>query len=190
MSGPHGLITGLKLGGLVLSLGLDTLAVSVGLGTAQVQGRERWRATLTFAVFEATMPLVGLLLGARISSAVGGMAAILGLVALLAIGAWMVGESLAREEHVASRVSSWGGLLLAAISVSLDELAVGFSLGLLSVPVVPAVILIGVQAFVFSLAGVSFGHRISDELADRGEMVAGLGLCGLALVLLTVRAVG
>jgi putative Mn2+ efflux pump MntP len=66
----------------------------------------------------------------------------------------------------------------------MDELAVGFSMGTLGLPIIPAVIVIASQAFVLTFAGTALGNRIGERLTERAELVAGCVLCGLALVLL------
>ena len=53
----------LKLIALVLPLGLDTFGVALALGIAGLPGDQRVRVALSFASFEAAMPLVGVALG-------------------------------------------------------------------------------------------------------------------------------
>src|SRR5947209_7804759 len=107
------------------------------------------RISLLLSCFEAGMPLVGLLLGRAAGHAIGSLADYLaiGVLALVGIG-MLVGGEEAEERRVAG-LSQARGLALVGLglSVSLDELAMGFSLGLLHVPVWLAVVLFGAQAF-------------------------------------------
>lgn len=176
--------TGIKLALLVLSLGLDTFAVAVALGISGIGRRSRLRVGLSFALFEGLMPLVGFFLGAAVSHAEAKIATIAGIVVLFGVGAWMIWESLSDEDDDReTAVESFGGLVLTSLSVSMDELAVGFSMGALGLPVGLAVALIAAQAFLITLLGTSLGNRIGERVAERGETVAGVVLCGLALVL-------
>jgi putative Mn2+ efflux pump MntP len=49
-------------------------------------------------------------------------------------------------------------LLTVAVSVSLDELAVGFSFGLPHIPILLAVALIALQAFILTLVGTTLAR--------------------------------
>lgn len=173
--------TALKLAALVLSLGLDTLAVAIALGISGLGGQRRVQAALTFASFEGGMPLVGFLLGRAAGQLLGRLAADLGLVVLFGVGVWMIVEGLRGEEEV--RVASTGSLLLTGLAVSLDELAIGFSMGSLALPVPLTVLLIAAQAFLLTLLGSILGRRLGEELAERAELAAGVVLAALAVVL-------
>ncbi len=175
--------TAIKLALLVLSLGLDTLAVSVALGISGIGRRNRLRVGLSFALFEGLMPLIGFLGGRSVSGMAGDAASIAGIVVLFGVGAWMIWESLAVDEEREMAVDSPRGLVLTSLSVSMDELAVGFSMGALGLPILLTVILIAAQAFLMTLVGTAAGNRIGGRIAEHGETVAGLVLCGLALVL-------
>src|ERR1700760_163455 len=48
---------------VAVSLGLSNFAAAVGLGVAGVDRRTRVRVGVTFGIFEAGMPIVGLLIG-------------------------------------------------------------------------------------------------------------------------------
>jgi putative Mn2+ efflux pump MntP len=72
----------------------------------------------------------------------------------------------------------------------MDELAVGFSMGALGLPIVLTVVLIAAQAFIITVLGTMAGNRIGVQLAERGETVAGVVLCGLALALAAQRITG
>jgi putative Mn2+ efflux pump MntP len=172
----------------VLPLGLDTFAVSAALGMRGVPSRQRLRVSLVMAGFEMAMPLVGLLLGRALAHLVGGAADDVAIGVLVLVGAWM----LLHEDDEADRVGELAnihGLVLLAlgISISLDELAVGFTIGLLHLSPWRAVVLIGAQAFVFSQVGLRLGTRLSETVRERAEQVAGLALLGLALLLVVEK---
>ncbi len=80
-------------------------------------------------------------------------------------------------------------LVLLGLSVSLDELAIGFTLGLLRVPVLPVVILVGVQAIVVSQIGLTIGFLLPERLRRGAGRLAGAVLAGLGFGLIVGTAV-
>jgi manganese efflux pump family protein len=178
----------LKLVALVLPLGLDTFAVAAALGVAGLPSHRRLRVSLLMAGFEAAMPLIGVALGAPLGRAIGSAADYLAVAVLLVFGMYTLLDR--DEEEVDARkpadVSGWGAVAL-GLSISLDELAIGFTLGLLRLPLVPVIVLIGVQAFVLSQLGLRLGTRLSARVREGAERVAGLVLIVLGIVLLTEK---
>jgi putative Mn2+ efflux pump MntP len=172
-----------------LSLGLDTLAVSIGLGLSGLGRRQQLRYGVSFAIAEGAMPLVGFLLGSVVAQAVGDVAAYLGIIVLLAVGAYTIREAMHAEVPELRHDSRWQ-LAVLALSVSLDELAIGFSLGLFGVPVAAAIAYIAAQAFAVTIAGIRLGARLGALLAERAELISGLALTGLGLVLLAEKLRG
>jgi len=178
---------------LFLSLGLDTLAVALGLGLGGLP-RSRWlRVGLTFALFEGAMPVVGLLVGHGLSRVLGHVAGYAAAVLLIVVGTLAIREALAGDEDDdGGKAQAVEGrqLLLTGLSVSLDELAVGFSLGVLRVPLGPALGYIAVQASAVTFLGLALGRRWGSRLGDRAELVSGAVLALLGGVLLTGEATG
>jgi manganese efflux pump family protein len=83
------------------------------------------------------------------------------------------------------------GLLGLALSISLDELAIGFSLGLgarddhgLVRPVV-IVAALAIQTLIVSQLGLVLGSRISDRFRERVEQLINPGLACLGCYLVT-----
>ena len=187
---------------LILSLGLDTFALSTALGVAPLPARTRLRLALTFATAEGLMPAVGLLLGRPLGDAIGTGAVYIAAVLLIGTGVWLPREGMEDDDDAddepggeAARIMSaamargWP-LLGIALSVSLDELAMGFSFGVLRVPVVPALGAIALQALVVSVIGQWIGRRVGAALGERAEMVAGVVLCLLGLAVGLGRLAG
>ena len=177
-----------KLIALVLPLGLDTFAVAAAIGMAGVSVRQRRRISVLFTAFEAGMPLVGLALGAPLGHAVGAVADYLAIGVLVGFGAYTLLAKDEEEQDISELVDARGTrALLLGLSISLDELAVGFTFGLLRLPVVPVIALIAVQTAVVSQLGLHLGNRISEHRRERAEQLAGVALLVLGLVLLVEK---
>ncbi len=179
----------LKLVLFVLPLGLDTFAVAAALGMRGLPPRQRLRVSLLMSGFEMAMPVVGLLLGHALGRLVGGAADYVAIGVLALLGLWMiVHEEEDEGERVAQLAGGQGLVLLAlGISISLDELAIGFTIGLLHLSLWLAVALIGAQAFLFAQIGMRLGARLSETLRERAEQAAGLALLGLAILLVVEK---
>ena len=168
----------------VLPLGLDTFAVSAALGMQRPQERDRLRISLVMTGFETAMPLVGLALGRALGAVVGSAADYVAIVVLASVGVWMLVHE-DDESESASQLASARGIVLVAIgiSISLDELAMGFTIGLLHLSIWLAVVLIGLQTIVVSQLGLRLGARISENARENTERLAGVALIGLAVLL-------
>jgi putative Mn2+ efflux pump MntP len=181
-----------KLLAFVLPLGLDSFAVAAALGARRPSGRQRWRLSALFVVFEAGMPLVGLAIGAPVAHLIGSAAEYVAAVVLAATGAWMIFSDDDNEKQAAGRLLSAGGwaAIVLGLSISLDELAIGFTIGLARLPVVWVIVAIGVQAFIASQLGFAVGVRIGEVWRERAERLAGLMLIllGAGLVVAKLRA--
>ena len=177
-----------KLIALILPLGLDTFAVSAALGALGVSGQHRLRISLLFAAFETGMPVIGLALGAPLGRAIGDTADYVAIAVLLAFGLYTWFGPGEDDERLSQLIQLRGAsALLLGTSISLDELAIGFTLGLLRLPATLVIGLIAVQAFILTQVGLRLGHRLSERLREGAERLAGIALIVLGLVLLTER---
>jgi putative Mn2+ efflux pump MntP len=174
----------LKMTALILSLGMDTLMMSMSLGFVQTKGKVK--IAITFACAEALMPFIGLLIGKGTGQFIGDWASLIGGVALLAVAVWLIFfEEEDDEEEKLERDLVGLTLILTALSISLDELAVGFSIGLVGVPIALTIILLALQAFTFTFVGLTFGSKLKPFLGEWAEQLAGivLGLLGIWILI-------
>jgi manganese efflux pump family protein len=169
-----------KIIALVLPLGLDTFATCAALAVGGLSAQRRMRTWMLFTAFEAGMPLVGLAIGRPLGSAIGSAANYVAIAVLLALAVHMLRET--EDERAHSALPHRGGLVTVALalSASLDELAIGFTLGLLRLPVLPVIALIAVQAFLISQLGMLVGERIGERVRSGAVRLAGAALLLLA----------
>lgn len=178
----------LKLFAFVLPLGVDSFAMAAALGTQRPTRRQRWRLSLLFVAFEGGMPLIGLAIGAPVATAIGSTTDYVAGGVLVAVGSWMVFADES-EDKTSSRITGvgiWSALALGA-GISLDELAIGFTLGLARLPVVPVIVAIAVQAVVASQLGFRLGAYVSEAWREWAERLAGIVLAALGVYLVIQR---
>jgi putative Mn2+ efflux pump MntP len=179
----------LKLLVFVLPLGLDSFAVAAAIGASRVTTVwQRLRISLIFVLFEGGMPLIGLVLGTALARGIGQTAGYLAGAAVIAIGAWMLLAGGKDEDEKARRLTSSRGLAVIAlgISISLDELAIGFSIGLVHLPIA-ALVAIALQAFIAVQLGLAIGALVSEHWRERAEQAAGITLILLGAYLITAQ---
>ena len=177
----------LKLLAFVLPLGLDSFAVAAASGATQaLTAWQRLRISLIFVLFEGGMPLIGLGLGTALARGIGQAAGYLAGTAVIAIGAWMLLAGDNDDEKVSRITTSRGlALIVLGISISLDELAIGFTIGLAHLPVTVVIVAIAGQAFAAAQLGLALGARIGERWRERAERIAGIALVLLGAYLIT-----
>lgn len=174
---------------LAIGLSMDAFAVSVckGLAMQKVNFRSAAICGVWFGGFQALMPFIGYLLGARFEKYINAVASWIAFVLLALIGGNMIREALSKEEENASAALDVKTMFLMAVATSIDALAVGvtFSMLELAVSIGAAVALIGCTTFVISLGGVYVGNVFGARYKGKAEFVGGaiLILIGVKILL-------
>lgn len=165
---------------VALSVGLSNFAASIGIGVTGTDARTRLRVAAAFGVFEAGMPVLGLLLGRGLAATLGHATRWTGAGVLIAVGSYAVVQSLrgAGDNHLRS-----GRLLVTAAALSIDNLAVGFALGTYHVNLLVAALVIGTVSVGLSLIGLELGNRLGTRTGKNGEILGGVVLIGVGIAL-------
>lgn len=175
----------LKLLALGAIIGSNNLAAALALGTLN-QKKHRLRTVFVFAVFEFMMPLLGLFLGRETARYIGSIAEYLAPVLLLGLAVlafWSAFKPVAEAEDKAEKLSSWRGLILLELGLSLDNLVAGYSLGLGKSNLNPILMAATIACFSASYAwlGLSIGDRAHRRWTRRASIGTGILLTGLAV---------
>ncbi len=167
-----------------LGLAMDALAVSLCIGTtgqiASLRGKIRLAAH--FGIFQAGMTALGWLAGETIVQYVERFDhwiafALLGYVSINLIRSGFSKDGQAFEQDP----STGKVLVILSFATSIDALAVGLTIALLKVPVLLAVVMIGLVALLLSALGLVAGVRLGGTFGKRMEILGGLILLGIGI---------
>jgi putative Mn2+ efflux pump MntP len=166
---------------------MDAFAVSIVAGSVyrQLRVRHALRMALFFGAFQAAMPLVGSLAGLGLKTYLNPYDHWIAFGRLAFVGCKMIYEAFAIESAEKNLDPSNLMVLLAlSIATSIDALAVGVTLSLLTSSVAFAVVVIGLITFGLSYAGVVIGKRFGHFCESRIEVLGGLVLIGIGIRIL------
>lgn len=169
---------------LAVALSMDAFAVSIGLGSKQATSSKKNESPLSlallagvyFGVAQGVMPLIGYLGGKGVLGWVEHYAPWIAFGLLVFIGGKMIYESFTEgvEEDIAQVTHRV--MLILAIATSVDAMAAGFALTLMSVAPLLACLIIGVTTFLFSVLGVYVGTQSGTWLESKAELLGGIVL--------------
>ena len=179
----------LKIVALIVPVGLDAFGVSAALAVAGLSRERLVRIWLLLTLSETAMPVIGILVG-RPLAAIGGVVNYVAAAILLVFAARMLrGED---DDAAPDALLEHGALtaVVLALSVGLDELAIGLELGVLRAPTVPVIAAVVAQALIISLLGLRLGGHVGERVREGSERVAGVILALVAIVLLVEGFLG
>lgn len=171
---------------LILAIGLsfDTFAVSVSCGIARrhIVFWEAFKVALVFAAFQATMPIIGWLLGLSVKSIIEPIDHWIALALLSLIGIKMIIEAFnGTSENKVIDPTNFKVLLTLALATSIDALAVGVSFSVVTVNLLHAYLIIGSITFLVAMLGMLFGKKVGGLIGKRMEIIGGLILIAIGV---------
>ena len=169
---------------VAVGLAMDAFAVSIVTGSVyrELNLKHVLRMALFFGGFQAVMPVIGFLAGLSMKEYITGVDHWIAFGLLSFVGGKMVYEAFQIQAAEKNRDPSNLLILLAlSVATSIDALAVGITLSLLTNAIALAVTIIGVITFGLSYAGVSVGKRFGHFFESRIEVLGGLILIAIGL---------
>ncbi len=177
----------LTITAVAIALSMDAFAVSIVTGSVyrQLRVAHALRMALSFGGFQAVMPLIGSLLGRGLQAYISGYDHWIAFGLLAFVGGKMIYESFAIESAEKNlNPAHLGVLLTLSVATSIDALAVGVTLSLLSGSIILAAAFIGLVTFCLSYAGVAIGKRFGHFFESKIEIIGGLILIGIGVKIL------
>lgn len=167
---------------LGIVVGSNNFATSLALGSL-CQNDRCLRILAVFAAFEFGVPLLGLALGRRISGQLAEQATWLGPLLIAGLGLWTLFVSARNSpdtKRLARWLTSWRGLITLSAGLSLDNLVVGFGLGLGGVPVLLTATVIMFCSVAFAWIGLALGATGRRDFETPAEAISGVLLLAVA----------
>ncbi|HKW58808.1 MAG TPA: manganese efflux pump [Candidatus Dormibacteraeota bacterium] len=167
-----------------VSVGLSNFAGAIGIGLSGIDIKTRVRVGLAFGFFEASMPVLGLILGHSVQGFFGQYGKYVGGAILILTGAYaLYQERVTKKDQTVRKQMASRGLLVTALALSIDNLAVGFALAVYPVDLWLAAIVFGVVSILMSLVGLELGHHLGKRVEEWSEEIGGgvLILVGVAI---------
>ncbi|MNI83375.1 putative manganese efflux pump MntP [compost metagenome] len=130
------------------------------------------------------MPLLGLFTGSYVGHLLGQVTAYAAGGLLVLLGGHMVFNSFRKNEDGTRPVNhrTFWGMLVIALSVSIDSFSVGVSLGMFVNSIIVTVLAFGICGGFMAITGLLLGRRVSRGLGDYGEALGGAILLGFGLL--------
>ncbi|GIP21813.1 manganese efflux pump [Paenibacillus sp. J22TS3] len=167
---------------MAVALGMDAFSLGIGIGMRGVRLREVLRISSVIALFHILMPLLGIFTGEYLGMLLGQVASYVSGGLLVLLGLHMIISSIRGGGTEVVNIRSFLGMLLFAMSVSVDSFSVGVSLGLFHSDLVITVLAFGFFGGVMSVLGLLLGRRVSHSLGDYGEAAGGAVLLAFGLM--------
>jgi len=169
---------------IALGLAMDAFVVSIVSGCAyrQLHIKHALRMALFFGAFQAFMPLIGSLAGLGLKDYISDYDHWIAFALLAAVGGKMIYESFKiRSVEENPDPSNIFVLLVLSVATSIDALAIGITLSLITSSIITAVTIIGLITFALSYAGVLIGKRFGHFFENKLEALGGLVLIGIGI---------
>ncbi|WP_343796692.1 manganese efflux pump MntP family protein [Bacillus carboniphilus] len=169
---------------MAFALGMDAFSIGLGMGMIKLRLKQIVLIGLTVGLFHVWMPLLGMMAGRYLSDTFGQVASYAGGLLLIILGLQMFWASFQAEESSPIRPVGMG-LMVFALSVSLDSFSVGLTLGIYGAKTIVAVICFGLAATLLTWIGLLLGRKVQGLLGQYSEALGGsiLFVFGIKLLL-------
>ncbi|MGE6630354.1 manganese efflux pump MntP family protein [Bacillus sp. NPDC077027] len=173
----------LTLSMMAFALGMDAFSVGLGMGMIQLRVRQIMYIGLVIGLFHMLMPLLGMLTGQLLSGLLGLLASYIGGSLLLVLGLQMMIAAI-KKQDTPFIAPVGAGLLLFAISVSLDSFSVGLSLGIYGSRVLVTILLFGFFSMMLTWVGLLLGKQVRSWVGAYSGVLGGSILLSFGIKLL------
>src|SRR5699024_961383 len=155
-----------------IALGMDVFSVSLGLGMNDISLRQMVWVGIVFGSIHIVMPFIGMFFGNILSQEIHMLTDLIGGLILVGIGTHMFFSAMHPERFTS--VPSMGiGLLILALTVSIDSFSIGISFGMVGMNVIWIILYIGCLSTCLAWIGMLIGKKATTFLGAYSELLGG-----------------
>ncbi len=175
----------LTIGIMAFALGMDAFSLAIGMGMLGLRYKHIFKIGVTIGIFHVVMPFLGMIIGKFLTQYFGMIAIFIGGGLLVVLGVQMIYSALFTNDRESSVLHPTGiGLILFALSVSIDSFSVGLSLGMIGAKTIITLLSFGLISMNLSWLGLIIGKKVQGYIGVYGELLGGCILLGFGLKLL------
>ena len=166
---------------IALSLAMDAFTVSICKGLKNNNIKTGIIISITFSIFQFTMPIIGYYLGNILSNRIINYQTYFSSILLITIGILMIKENNINE--LDSKLN-YGELFILAIATSIDALVIGISFSFIKTNILTSSLIIGIITFTICLVGYFLGGLFNKKYHQYSNYIGGITLIILGIKLL------
>ncbi len=178
----------LEVFGIAVGLAMDALAVAIAtsISLGRVSGRQLFRFSWHFGLFQAMMPLFGWALGQSVRVYIEAFDHWIAFILLAYVGGKAIWGAFKEDSEAETPADPTRGasLVILSVATSIDAFAVGLSFAMLEVEIWLPILIIGVVTGLITLMGMLVASRLGSKLGKHVEILGGLILLGIGLKIL------
>jgi putative Mn2+ efflux pump MntP len=163
--------------------GLDNVQVAAAISMAPLTRARRALFALAFCLCEIATPLIGLLLVGSLRVHFGAWVDRVAPLILVVCGVVIIYLALRDRDELEKLVNNRWTVVGLPLSLSLDNLLIGISLGTFGYPLPLAAATIGCVSAVMCVCGIAGGARLRRWIPEYAEIVSGVYLIVLAAMM-------
>lgn len=162
------------IGAMAIAFSMDSFSLGLGMGMLYIRLKRMALISLLSGLFHMIMPLIGMAIGKVLSVHFGDIAIIAGGILLIVIGISMI-RSAFQFKKSASVIMPYGiGLLIFPLTVSVDSISAGLSLGMFGARVVVTVLLFGFISTMLTMVGLLLGRKFHNVVGGYSIAIGGI----------------
>lgn len=168
---------------LAIGLAMDSFSVAIAssLSYSSFHINQALKIAVFFGFFQGLMPVIGWLVGSTILGMIAQYDHWVAFGLLLLIGCRMIYEALHSDAESKLSIHELRILIIMSLATSIDALAVGLSLSVLSIPIVVPGLVIGLVTIILSFLGVYLGYIVGAKLSNKVGAIGGVILIGIGV---------
>ena len=163
--------------------GADNVQVAAAVSMAPLTRARRIGFAVAFAVCEMATPLIGLFVMRSVQARYGAMVDGVAPLILIACGIGIVVLALKDRDELERIINRRWTVAALPLTLSVDNLLIGVSLGTFGYSVALAAVTIGTISAVMCLCGIVGGARIRRWIPEHANVVSGVYLIVIAAVM-------
>lgn len=179
---------------IAVALAMDAFAVAIaaGMNLGRIDLRQNFRLAWHFGLFQALMPVIGWAAGLTIREQIARYDHWVAFGLLVFVAQGMLREAFKREKSDSPKDPTKGAtMVMLSVATSLDALAVGLSLSMISVSIWYPALIIGIVAGIFTTIGMHLGSRIAKaaQMQRYADCLGAVVLLAIGLNILSEHGV-